>query len=149
VLSPRLTGRRSVDGIDLKVEAGSYCCLLGPSGCGKTFTLRMIAGHEAATSGDIWLGGTNITDMPPAKRGTAIMFQSYALFPHLAALGNVAFRLKMEGVNKRTRHARAHEMLNLVAVHDYAARLPAQLSGGAVMDENDYMVKKGNEFIAA
>jgi len=120
----------AVNRIDLKIEAGSYCCLLGPSGCGKTSTLRMIAGHEAATSGDIILGGSNITDMPPAKRGTAMMFQSYALFPHLSALDNVAFSLKMEGIDKATRHARAHEMLNLVALDDYAARLPAHLSGG-------------------
>ena len=68
--------------------------------------------------------------MPPAKRGTAMMFQSYALFPHLTALDNVAFSLKMEGVDKATRHAKAHEMLRLVAMDDYAARLPAQLSGG-------------------
>jgi putative spermidine/putrescine transport system ATP-binding protein len=120
----------AVDRIDLKVDAGSYCCLLGPSGCGKTSTLRMIAGHEAVSSGDIILGGTHITHMPPAKRGTAMMFQSYALFPHLCALDNVAFSLKMEGVDKPTRHARAREMLNLVAMDGYAARLPSQLSGG-------------------
>jgi putative spermidine/putrescine transport system ATP-binding protein len=120
----------AVNRIDLKIEAGSYCCLLGPSGCGKTSTLRMIAGHEAATSGDMVLGGTNITHMPPARRGTAMMFQSYALFPHLSALDNVAFGLKMAGIDKASRYARAHEMLNLVAMDDYAARLPAHLSGG-------------------
>jgi len=87
----------AVDRIDLKIGAGTYCCLLGPSGCGKTSTLRMIAGHEVATSGDIILGGANVTGQPPAKRGTAMMFQSYALFPHLTALDNVAFSLKMEG----------------------------------------------------
>jgi putative spermidine/putrescine transport system ATP-binding protein len=90
----------------------------------------MIAGHEVATAGDIILGGTNVTGQPPAKRGTAMMFQSYALFPHLTILDNVAFSLKMEGVDKPTRHAKAHEMLRLVAMDDYAARLPAQLSGG-------------------
>jgi putative spermidine/putrescine transport system ATP-binding protein len=120
----------AVDRVDLKIDPGTYCCLLGPSGCGKTSTLRMIAGHEAATSGDIILGGTNVTDMPPAERGTAMMFQSYALFPHLSALDNVAFSQKMEGVDKKTRHAKAHDMLRLVAMDDYAARLPAQLSGG-------------------
>jgi putative spermidine/putrescine transport system ATP-binding protein len=120
----------AVDRVDLKIGPGTYCCLLGPSGCGKTSTLRMIAGHEAATSGDIILGGTNVTDMPPAERGTAMMFQSYALFPHLSALDNVAFSQKMEGVDKKTRHAKAHDMLRLVAMDDYAARLPAQLSGG-------------------
>src|SRR5262245_61264118 len=120
----------AVNRIDLKIEAGSYCCLLGPSGCGKTSSLRMIAGHEAVTSGDIFLGGTNITAMPPAKRGTAMMFQSYALFPQLSALANVAFSLKMAGSDKSSRHTRAHEMLNLVAMDDYAGRLPAHLSGG-------------------
>src|SRR6266480_3449121 len=98
----------AVDRVDLKIVPGTYCCLLGPSGCGKTSTLRMIAGHEAATSGDIILGGTNVTGQPPAKRGTAMMFQSYALFPHLSALDNVAFSLKMRGVDKATRRGRAH-----------------------------------------
>src|SRR5690348_5759298 len=67
----------AVDALDLKIPAGTYCCLLGPSGCGKTSTLRMIAGHEAVSEGDIILGGHNVTDFPPAKRGTAMMFQSY------------------------------------------------------------------------
>jgi len=88
----------AVDAIDLKIPAGTYCCLLGPSGCGKTSTLRMIAGHEAVSGGDIVLGGHNVTDLPPARRGTAMMFQSYALFPHLSVLDNVAFALKMRGV---------------------------------------------------
>src|SRR6476659_9943182 len=120
----------AVDKIDLEIAAGTYCCLLGPSGCGKTSTLRMIAGHEAPTSGDIILGSVNVTGQPPAKRGTAMMFQSYALFPHLSALDNVAFSLKMEGVDKAARHAKAHDMLRLVAMDGYAARLPSQLSGG-------------------
>ena len=120
----------AVDSIDLKIEAGSYCCLLGPSGCGKTSTLRMIAGHELASSGDIVFGSTNITDLPPAKRGTAMMFQSYALFPHLSCIDNVAFSLKMKGVDKAKRRARASEMLELVAMERYGERLPGQLSGG-------------------
>jgi putative spermidine/putrescine transport system ATP-binding protein len=120
----------AVDGVSLNIKAGTYCCLLGPSGCGKTSTLRMIAGHEAVSSGDIILGGTSIKDMPPAKRGTAMMFQSYALFPHLTALDNVAFSLKMAGVDRTSRHTKAHHMLKLVAMDDYWARLPAQLSGG-------------------
>ena len=71
----------AVDTVNLKIPAGTYCCLLGPSGCGKTSTLRMIAGHEAVSKGDIILGAQNVTDLEPAKRGTAMMFQSYALFP--------------------------------------------------------------------
>src|SRR3954447_19025081 len=106
----------AVDNVNLRIAPGTYCCLLGPSGCGKTSTLRMIAGHESVSSGDIILGPKNVTDMPPAERGTAMMFQSYALFPHLSALDNVAFSLKMQGVDKPTRHGKAREMLQLVAM---------------------------------
>ncbi|THF48026.1 ABC transporter ATP-binding protein [Allorhizobium terrae] len=120
----------AVDNISLKVAAGTYCCLLGPSGCGKTSTLRMIAGHESVSSGDILLGNTNITDLPPAARGTAMMFQSYALFPHLDLIENVAFSLKMKGVDKAARQAKALEMLSLMQLEAYASRKPAQLSGG-------------------
>jgi putative spermidine/putrescine transport system ATP-binding protein len=120
----------AVDRISLKIPAGTYCCLLGPSGCGKTSTLRMIAGHEAITSGGIIIGASEVGDMPPAARGTAMMFQSYALFPHLSVIDNVAFSLKMKGVGKAQRRARALETLQLVAMEQYAARLPAQLSGG-------------------
>ena len=120
----------AVDSINLKIPSGSYCCLLGPSGCGKTSTLRMIAGHEYATSGDIIVGAKNVTDLPPAERSTAMMFQSYALFPHLSVIDNVAFALKMKGVAKAPRHAEARKLLELVDMQAYAARLPAQLSGG-------------------
>jgi putative spermidine/putrescine transport system ATP-binding protein len=120
----------AVDAIDLRIPAGSYCCLLGPSGCGKTSTLRMIAGHESVTSGDIIVGPNNVTDLPPAARGTAMMFQSYALFPHLTVIDNVAFALKMKGVAKRERHAEARKLLGLVDMQAYEGRLPAQLSGG-------------------
>ena len=120
----------AVDAIDLKIPAGTYCCLLGPSGCGKSSTLRMIAGHEAASGGDIVLGSQNVTDLAPAQRGTAMMFQSYALFPHLSVRDNVAFSLKMKGMAKAQRHARANEMLALVDMTAYADRVPSQLSGG-------------------
>lgn len=120
----------AVRSINLKVPAGSYCCLLGPSGCGKSTTLRMIAGHESITSGDVRLGNTVVTDLPPARRGTAMMFQFYALFPHLDVTDNVAFSLKMKGVAKDERRARAAEMLKLVHMETFATRKPAQLSGG-------------------
>jgi putative spermidine/putrescine transport system ATP-binding protein len=120
----------AVDAINLRIPAGSYCCLLGPSGCGKTSTLRMIAGHESVTSGDIIVGPRNVTDLAPAERSTAMMFQSYALFPHLSVIDNVAFALKMRGVAKAKRHAEAKKLLELVDMQAYAARLPAQLSGG-------------------
>jgi putative spermidine/putrescine transport system ATP-binding protein len=120
----------AVDAISLTIPAGTYCCLLGPSGCGKTSTLRMVAGHETVTSGTVRLGGYDVTALPPAKRGSAMMFQSYALFPHLTALDNVAFALKMRHVDKAERRGRARHFLGLVAMEDYAERGPAQLSGG-------------------
>jgi putative spermidine/putrescine transport system ATP-binding protein len=129
-LSKRYGETLAVDTIDHRFAAGSYSCLLGPSGCGKSSTLRMIAGHEAVSAGDILLGSANITDLPPARRGTAMMFQSYALFPHLSAADNVAFSLKMRGVAKAERLKKAMELLALVDMAGYAGRLPAQLSGG-------------------
>jgi putative spermidine/putrescine transport system ATP-binding protein len=129
-LSKRFGGAVAVDGISLRIPAGSYCCLLGPSGCGKTTTLRMIAGHETASEGDIVLGADNITGRAPAQRGTAMMFQSYALFPHLTCRDNVAFSLKMRGVAKPDRRERAERMLERVRMQNFADRLPAQLSGG-------------------
>ena len=119
-----------VDSINLKIPAASYCCLLGPSGCGKTTTLRMIAGHESVSDGDIVIGNHNVTELPPTKRGTAMMFQNYALFPHLDCTENVGFSLKMRGVPKGKRQAKAAELLAMVDMDAYAARLPEQLSGG-------------------
>jgi putative spermidine/putrescine transport system ATP-binding protein len=129
-VTKRYNNTVAVDGISLRIPQASYCCLLGPSGCGKTSTLRMIAGHEAISDGDILIHDVNVSDLPPVKRGTAMMFQSYALFPHLTCLDNVAFSLKMRGVSKKERHAKASEYLALVHMSEYAARLPAQLSGG-------------------
>lgn len=120
----------AVDDVSLKIPGASYTCLLGPSGCGKSSTLRMIAGHESVSKGDILLGGKNITDLPPAGRGTAMMFQNYALFPHLSVADNVAFSLKMKGVDKTVRLAEAMKLLELVDMANFAGRLPAQLSGG-------------------
>ena len=116
--------------ISMKIQQGSYACLLGPSGCGKSSTLRMIAGHETVTQGDIILNGKNITDLAPANRGTAMMFQNYALFPHLSVVENVAFSLKMKGVEKANRTDQAHEALNLVDMTSFVERRPDQLSGG-------------------
>lgn len=121
---------KAVDSIGLKIPKASYTCLLGPSGCGKSSTLRMIAGHEIATEGDIILGGKNITNLAPAERGTAMMFQNYALFPHLSVLDNVAFSMKIKNVEKSERHKKAKEMLELVDMDQYAERFPEQLSGG-------------------
>jgi putative spermidine/putrescine transport system ATP-binding protein len=120
----------AVDAINHHFRPGSYTCLLGPSGCGKSSTLRMIAGHESVSDGAIVLGGKDISHLPPAKRGTAMMFQSYALFPHLTVRDNVAFSLKMKGVDQPTRHKAADEMLELVDLTKLSDRLPDQLSGG-------------------
>jgi putative spermidine/putrescine transport system ATP-binding protein len=123
-------GKPAVDNINLRIASGSYCCLLGPSGCGKSTTLRMVAGHESVTSGDVLLENRNITNLPAAERGTAMMFQSFALFPHLSALDNVAFSLKMKGVSKTERHAKAQNLLERVAMGHLAQRKPGELSGG-------------------
>ena len=129
-LTKRYGATVAVDEISYHFDAGTYACLLGPSGCGKSSTLRMIAGHETVSDGAITLGGRNISSLSPAKRGTAMMFQNYALFPHLSVLDNVAFSLTMRGVDKAMRRARANELLELVDMTAMADRLPAQLSGG-------------------
>ena len=129
-VTKRYGATTAVDGISLRIPKASYCCLLGPSGCGKTSTLRMIAGHEEISDGDVLIDGRNVTGLPPIKRGTAMMFQSYALFPHLNCIDNVAFSLRMRGIGKAERHKTAQEFLELVHMGTYATRLPAQLSGG-------------------
>ena len=120
----------AVKELSLTIPHGSYCCLLGPSGCGKTTILRMIAGHENPTTGDIRIGGESVVGLPQVRRGTAMMFQSYALFPHRSVLDNVAFALKMRGAGLAERHAKARELLTKVQLENFADRLPAQLSGG-------------------
>ncbi|HTW51498.1 MAG TPA: ABC transporter ATP-binding protein [Stellaceae bacterium] len=129
-VSKRFGRTVAVEAINVVMPGGSYCCLLGPSGCGKTTTLRMIAGHEMPSGGEIAVGGRRVTDLPPARRHTAMMFQSYALFPHLNCIDNVAFSLRMRGVTRAPRRAKAREMLRLVEMEGLADRLPAQLSGG-------------------
>ena len=120
----------AVENLTLHIPAGSYCCLLGPSGCGKTTTMRMIAGHEEITQGDIFIGETRINDLPPAKRNTAMMFQNYALFPHKTVWQNVDFGLKMRGLSKAERQPRVQEMLETVGLSQFSDRKPHMLSGG-------------------
>lgn len=120
----------AVENITLDIPAGSYCCLLGPSGCGKTTTMRMIAGHEDITSGEIYIGDRLVNQLPPAKRSTSMMFQSYALFPHKTVWQNVEFGMRMRGVPQAERHQRVDEMLDIVGLGRFAHRKPAQLSGG-------------------
>jgi putative spermidine/putrescine transport system ATP-binding protein len=123
-------GTIAVDDINLHVDHGEYVVLLGPSGCGKTTTLRMIGGHEYPTEGDIVLDGESLIDLPPHKRPTTTVFQHFALFPHRSVLDNVAFGLKMEGMGKPERRARAMEALDMVGLTELRDRKPAALSGG-------------------
>ena len=129
-LTKKFGNSYAVENIDLTIPHGSYCCLLGPSGCGKTTILRMIAGHETPTAGEIYIGDQMVVGKPPVDRGTAMMFQSYALFPHLTVLDNVAFYLKMRNVGKEERRQKALEMLTRVQLDHLKDRMPAQLSGG-------------------
>ena len=129
-LEKRYGETQAVRGVNLNLSSSQYCCLLGPSGCGKTSLLRMIAGHEEITEGDVILDNTNISDTPPAQRSTSMMFQNYALFPHLKVIDNVAFALKISGIGKPERHERAMELIESVQLEKMADRYPNQLSGG-------------------
>ncbi len=120
----------AVDSVSLDIAQGEMVVLLGPSGCGKTTTLRMVAGFAAATTGDILLDGTSILSLPPYKRDLGLVFQSYALFPHLSVARNIAFGLEMRGVKRKALEARVAEMLQLTRLQPLADRLPRQLSGG-------------------
>jgi putative spermidine/putrescine transport system ATP-binding protein len=119
-----------VDGVNLKIADGAYCCFLGPSGCGKTTILRMIAGHEDPTAGEIVIGGQNVVGMAPVERRTAMMFQSYALFPHLTVRDNIAFALRVRGLSQTERYLAADAMMDKVRLTEFSNRLPAHLSGG-------------------
>jgi len=121
---------RVVDGINLKIPDGAYCCFLGPSGCGKTTILRMIAGHEDPTHGEILISGEQVVGLAPVERRTAMMFQSYALFPHLNVRDNIAFALRVRGIPTADRRKAADAMIEKVRLTELADRLPAQLSGG-------------------
>ncbi len=120
----------AVDSIDLEIAAGEFFSLLGPSGCGKTTTLRLIAGFERPSSGDVRLDGESLAAVPPDRRNVNTVFQSYALFPHLNVLDNVAFGMRYQKVPRRDRRRRAKEALELVELGDLAERRPHQLSGG-------------------
>src|SRR5579862_7428411 len=129
-ISKGFAATAAVDRVSLAVEEGEFFALLGPSGCGKTTLLRLIAGFETPDHGRIRIDGTDVTSVPPYRRPVNMMFQSYALFPHLDVAGNIAFGLKQEGMERRRREARVAEMLALVQMSDYARRRPHELSGG-------------------
>ncbi|TXJ71751.1 ABC transporter ATP-binding protein [Streptomyces lavendulae] len=120
----------ALDGLDLTVRPGEFLALLGPSGCGKTTALRMLAGFEHPDSGAVLVDGRDITRVPAHRRDAGMVFQSYSLFPHLPAVDNVAFGLRMRGVRAAERRSRAAELLELVGLGDKRERFPHQLSGG-------------------
>ncbi len=130
LLVKRFDGALAVDAVSLSINKGEIFALLGSSGCGKSTLLRMLAGFETPTSGSVVLDGADITAMPPYERPINMMFQSYALFPHLNIWDNIAFGLKREGMPKAQMVARVDEMLNLVQLQAFAKRQPHQLSGG-------------------
>ena len=121
---------KAVDDVSLKIFKGEIFCLLGPSGCGKTTLLRMLGGFETPTSGRIFIDGEDMTGVPPYERPVNMMFQSYALFPHMTVEQNVAFGLKQDRVPKAEIQERVATMLDLVKLGDFARRKPHQLSGG-------------------
>ena len=121
---------KAVDDVSLHVDAGELVTLLGPSGCGKTTTLRMIAGLEMASSGTIKIGNTDVTNVPATDRDVSMVFQSYALFPHMTVLENVSYGLRISKMKKSEIEDRAQSGLELVGLSGYGARLPSELSGG-------------------
>lgn len=121
---------KAVDDANLVIEPGSFVTLLGPSGCGKTTTLRMIAGFESPDEGEIYLGNEAINELTPNKRDTAMVFQSYALFPHYNVFDNVAYGLKLRKMDKKEIHDKVMEILNLVELSGMEGRMTNQLSGG-------------------
>lgn len=119
-----------VKGIDFVVPKGTLTTLLGPSGCGKTTTLRMIAGLETVSGGRIFIDGQEVTNLGPAERNVSMVFQSYALFPHMSVIDNVRYGLKVSGVSVAEATERAHVALENVGLKDFDNRLPSELSGG-------------------
>lgn len=120
----------AVDHINVNIESGEFVTLLGPSGCGKTTTLRMIAGFESVSGGDILLDGTRINEMTPDKRDSSMVFQSYALFPHYDVYDNVAYGLVNKKMDKKTIREKVMQMVELVGLKGLEHRMPNQLSGG-------------------
>jgi spermidine/putrescine transport system ATP-binding protein len=129
-LDRRYPGHHAVRGIDLDIAAGEFVAIMGPSGCGKSTTLRMIAGLEQPSSGELWIGGRNMADVAPSERDTPMVWQSLALFPFLSVADNIAFPLRMKGIARGERRRRAEEWLERLGLSGMADRSIAQLSGG-------------------
>ena len=120
----------AVENFSAVLDSGELTCLLGPSGCGKSTILNMLSGIIPVTSGKIWFDNRDVTDMEPADRGIGLVFQNYALYPHMSVMENIAFPLEIKNVAKDERKERAHEMAKLVHVDNFLDRKPGQLSGG-------------------
>ncbi|MBX2824650.1 MAG: ABC transporter ATP-binding protein, partial [Gammaproteobacteria bacterium] len=119
-----------VKNLNLEVARGEFLTMLGPSGSGKTTCLMMLAGFEPATHGEIYLGNQSINNVPPHKRGIGMVFQNYALFPHMSVAENLSFPLEVRGMDKSEREQRVKRALSMVQLDDFGHRRPAQLSGG-------------------
>ena len=119
-----------IKGVDIDIEDGEFCVFVGPSGCGKSTLLRMIAGLEDITSGQLSIGETVVNDLPPAQRGVAMVFQSYAIFPHMTVRENVAFGLTISGASKEEKDAKVAEAARILQMEHLLDRRPSQLSGG-------------------
>lgn len=129
-ISPDKTIFKAVDNIDLEIKPGEFVTLLGPSGCGKTTTLRMIAGFETPTSGEIFIGDKKVNSISPDKRDTAMVFQSYALFPHYDVYNNISFGLRLRNMDEKTISEKVSKIMDLVGLKGLETRFPNQLSGG-------------------
>ncbi|MGB8818706.1 MAG: ABC transporter ATP-binding protein [Rhizobiaceae bacterium] len=129
-ISKRYGAVEVIRNLDLTVDEGSFCALLGPSGCGKSTLLRMIAGLESITEGSVLIGGTDVTNLAPSQRRVAMVFQSYALYPHLTVRDNICFSLSLAGVSRDVQNAKAAEIAKMLQLEELLDRRPAQLSGG-------------------
>ena len=129
-LEKRFASSVAVAPTDLEVAAGEFLVIVGPSGCGKSTLLRMIAGLEEPTGGSVRIGDRDVTNLPPAERGVAMVFQSYALYPHLTVAENIAFPLKVAGVDRRAIAARVDQVAQVLELRDLLDRRPRALSGG-------------------
>ncbi|MGY9046446.1 MAG: ABC transporter ATP-binding protein [Rhodobacterales bacterium] len=133
-LSKQFDGAPALDRINAQIKSGEFVALLGPSGCGKTTLLRLTAGFEHPSAGEIRIGGQSVAGggqfVPPEERGIGIVFQSYALWPHKSVSANVSYPLEVRRVPRVERQARVNEALSLTGLSDFAQRMPAQLSGG-------------------
>ena len=129
-VTKRFGSTEVIHGVDLAVADGSFCALLGPSGCGKSTLLRMIAGLEPVTTGAVLIDGADVTNVPPAKRRIAMVFQSYALYPHLTVRGNICFSMSLAGMPKAKQNERADVVAKMLQLEPLMERRPAQLSGG-------------------